>query len=306
MTRRPWILGTRGSPLALAQARWVQATLRKKCPDAAVEISILKTLGDRKDTSSARQIDAKGIFTREIEEALLSGKIDMAVHSLKDLPVELPPGLMLGPVPMREDPRDVLVSLGKKKLARLAKKARVGTGSSRRALQLLGLRQDLEIVDSRGNVQTRATRVKAGGLDAVVLARAGLLRRGQSDCIAEIFEPERMLPAVGQGALAIEIRQGDADALRLVEAMGDRDADCAIRSERAFLKALGGGCRVPIGGMARCARGELTLWGGVFSPEHARSFRGMISGNDSNAEQLGRALARDLLAQGAKEVLSRG
>ena len=291
--------------MALAQARWVQERFKEQRADWVVELRIIKTLGDSKDTMSVEQIDAKGIFTREIEEALLAGKIDMAVHSLKDLPVELPSGLMLGPVPAREDPRDVLVSLGKKKLDQLPKNARVGTGSSRRALQLLALRPDLKIMDLRGNVQTRVKRVQESDLHAVVLARAGLSRLGEENQIAQIFEPEQMLPAVGQGALAVEIRQNDAQAMGMVEGIRDEGADCETRAERAFLAALGGGCRVPIGGMARCAQGELTLWGGVFRRPDAGSFRGEMRGKARDARQLGRALAEDLMAQGAKEVLSR-
>ena len=300
---KAWILGTRGSTLALTQTQWVRLRLAQKFPGQKFEVRIIKTLGDSKSTLLAEELPSKGIFTRRIEEALLAKEIDIAVHSLKDLPVELPAGLLLGPVPLREDARDVLVSLDNKTLAKLRKRARIGTGSSRRKLQLLIERPDLDVVAIRGNVQTRVKRVARGGLDAVVLARAGLRRLGLENRIAEIFEPERMLPAVGQGALAIEIRQSDQDALDLIEAVGDPDSTDSVRAERAFLGALGGGCRVPIGGTARCDKGKLTIWGGVFSPDGTRNFRGMLSGDSKDAQALGEKLAGQLMAQGAKEVL---
>lgn len=301
-----WKIGTRGSPLALAQAGWVRDSLAEKFPGTAFELCVIKTLGDKQGAIAAEQILSKGIFTREIEDALLEGKIDVAVHSLKDLPVELPPGLTLGPTPPREDPRDALVSLFKRPLAQLKKGAKVGTGSSRRKLQILLQRPDLNVVAIRGNVQTRVKRVVPGDLDAVVLAQSGLSRLGMQEKIAEVFEPQAMLPAVGQGALALEIREGDNDSLQLVAAIADRDADACAKAERAFLKALGGGCRVPIGGTAVCADGRLTLWGGVFDPAGTRCVRGELGGTPEQAEKIGKTLAEDLIARGAKEMLSHG
>ena len=287
----------------MAQTRWVCGRLSEKFPGKKFSIKVIQTLGDRKKTWPAEQILSKGIFTREIEEALLDKKINVAVHSLKDLPVELPAGLVLGPAPLREDPRDALVSLGQKPLAKLRKGARVGTGSSRRKLQLLIERPDLDVVAIRGNVQTRVGRVSKGDLDAVVLAKAGLTRLGLENCIAEIFEPERMIPAVGQGALALEIRAGDREAQKCLDAIADPDATASILAERAFLGALGGGCRVPIGGTASCQKGKLTIWGGVFAPDGKQNFRGSLSGPSSQAVALGQKLARQLIDQGAKDVL---
>ncbi len=287
----------------MAQTQWVRTRLQKEFPRDMFEVLIVKTLGDSKANVPAEEILAKGIFTRQLEEALLDKGIDIAVHSLKDLPVELPEGLALGPVPLREDARDALISVNNKPLATLRKGARVGTGSSRRKLQLLIERPDLNVVAIRGNVQTRIKRVAQEDLDAVILAKAGLSRLGCDDKISEILEPERMLPAVGQGALAIEIRADDQDARRIVEAIGDEDSTHTALAERAFLGALGGGCRVPIAAMARCKNGRLTIWGGVFSEDGARHFRGDVSGALDEAEALGKTLAERLIREGAKEVL---
>ena len=287
----------------MAQTQWVCRRLSEQFPGEKFEIKVIRTLGDKKRNWPVEQIPSKGIFTREIEEVLLTKKIDAAVHSLKDLPVELPVGLMLGPAPLREDPRDALVSVGDKPLTKLRKGARVGTGSSRRKLQLLIERPDLEVVAIRGNVQTRVRRVAKSDLDAVVLAKAGLKRLDLENRIAEIFELERMLPAVGQGALALEIRDGDEKAQKFLDAIADWDATASVLAERAFLAALGGGCRVPIGGTACCENGKLTIWGGVFSPDGKQNIRGSLSGPSIQAVSLGQKLAQQLIRQGAKKVL---
>lgn len=253
------VIGTRGSPLALAQARWVGARLRS-AGVGAPEIRIIKTTGDRLATASLARLGpeqgVKGLFTKELEEALLGGEIDVAVHSLKDLPTELHPRLALGCVPSRADPRDVLVG---RSTAELAAGDVVGTGSARRAAQLRALLPGVEIADIRGNVDTRIRKQRAGTYAAIVLAAAGLERLGLAEQVSERLEPERMVPAVGQGALGLETRRGDGRVLSLIERLHDEAATAEVTAERALLQALGGGCSVPLGAHARFRDGRLTL-----------------------------------------------
>lgn len=253
------VIGTRGSPLALAQARWVGARLRS-AGVGAPEIRVIKTTGDRLATASLARLGpeqgVKGLFTKELEEALLGGEIDVAVHSLKDLPTELHPRLALGCVPSRADPRDVLVG---RSTAELAAGDVVGTGSARRAAQLRALLPGVEIADIRGNVDTRIRKQRAGTYAAIVLAAAGLERLGLAEQVSERLEPERMVPAVGQGALGLETRRGDGRVLSLIERLHDEAATAEVTAERALLQALGGGCSVPLGAHARFRDGRLTL-----------------------------------------------
>lgn len=253
------VIGTRGSPLALAQARWVGARLRS-AGVGAPEIRVIKTTGDRLATASLARLGpeqgVKGLFTKELEEALLGGEIDVAVHSLKDLPTELHPRLALGCVPSRADPRDVLVG---RSTAELAAGDVVGTGSARRAAQLRALLPGVEIADIRGNVDTRIRKQRAGTYAAIVLAAAGLERLGLAEQVSERLEPERMVPAVGQGALGLETRRGDGRVLSLIEHLHDEAATAEVTAERALLQALGGGCSVPLGAHARFRDGRLTL-----------------------------------------------
>lgn len=253
------VIGTRGSPLALAQARWVGARLRS-AGVGAPEIRVIKTTGDRLARASlarlGREQGVKGLFTKELEEALLGGEIDVAVHSLKDLPTELHPRLALGCVPSRADPRDVLVG---RSTAELAAGDVVGTGSARRAAQLRALLPGVEIADIRGNVDTRIRKQRAGTYAAIVLAAAGLERLGLAEQVSERLEPERMVPAVGQGALGLETRRGDGRVLSLIERLHDEAATAEVTAERALLQALGGGCSVPLGAHARFRDGRLTL-----------------------------------------------
>ncbi len=306
-TPKRCVLGTRGSALALAQARWVARQLEAKTPGLQVEISVIKTLGDWEAGAALKDLGSKGIFTKEIEEALLAGRIDLAVHSLKDLPVELPQGLVLGAVPKREDPRDALVSRGNLGLDALPQQARLGTGSLRRKGQILIRRPDLKVQELRGNVQTRMRRVEDGDLDAVVLAHAGLARLGLVQHIAESFEPETVLPAVGQGALGLEIRAGDEATMGLLKAIDDAVSKACVVAERAFLGALGGGCRVPIGALARLqGKDKLVLHGGVFCPDGKEHYREAVQGPAAQAEALGKTLADTLLARGAQRLLTHG
>lgn len=251
-------IGTRGSRLAVAQARWVVTRLRDAGTDA--EVRIIHTTGDRARKVPLATLGGsagiKGVFTKEIEDALLAGEIDLAVHSLKDLPTELPGGLSLGCVPQRADPRDVLLG---GTLASLPEGAVVGTGSRRRTEQLGHLRPDVSVADIRGNVDTRIRKLRSGGYDAIVLAAAGLERLGRLHEVAEYLPVDVMVPAAGQGALGIEVRTGDPAVLEVLSPLHDARAAAEVRAERALLRALGGGCEVPVGAHAALRDGRLTL-----------------------------------------------
>ena len=291
------VIASRGSQLALWQARWVEAKLAALGHSCRIEI--VKTTGDRITDVPLAQVGSKGLFTKEIEEALLEGRADLAVHSLKDLPTELPEGLALAAVPEREDARDAVVG---RRLADLAPGARVGTSSLRRAAQLRQLRPDVAIESVRGNLDTRLRKLAEGRYDAILLAAAGLKRLGWEDRIAEILPPETMCSAVGQGALAIEARPDGAgwEACRPLDHPATR---AAVTAERGLLAALGGGCQVPIGAHAILENGALHLRAIVASPDGNRLIRGDARGPVADADALGRRLGADLLARGAKEIL---
>lgn len=291
-------IGSRGSKLALWQAEWVARELARF--GQAARIEIIRTTGDKMTDVALAQVGGKGLFTREIEEALLAGRIDLAVHSLKDLPTALPEGLALAAVPAREDARDAVVG---RPLSQLEPGARVGTSSLRRTAQLRWLRPDLTIEPVRGNVDTRLRKLAEGRYEAIVLALAGLRRLGWEERIAEILPLETMLPAVGQGALAIEARQGDDVVWAACRPLEDADTRCAVSAERALLAALGGGCQVPIAAHAAISDGALWLRAAVISPDGAQAVRDEIRGAPDDAEQLGRELARRLLASGAQAIL---
>ncbi|MGB9605819.1 MAG: hydroxymethylbilane synthase [Bryobacteraceae bacterium] len=291
------VIGTRGSQLALEQGLWVQRRL--EAAGRACRLEIIRTTGDKLAEAPLARIGGKGLFTKEIEEALLEGRVDLAVHSLKDLPVELPAGLCLAAVPVREDARDAVV---RRPLAALPPGARVGTSSLRRSAQLRLLRPDLIVEPVRGNLDTRLRKLDAGLYDALILAAAGLRRMGWAERIVEYLAPERMCPAPGQGALGIETRQ-EGDAFQACAALDDPAARAAVTAERAFLAALGGGCQVPIGAYAQVRDRRLRLYGVVASPRGDRAARDAIEGPASQAIELGRELARALLASGAREIL---
>lgn len=246
---RTFTIGTRGSRLALRQVDMVIALLSAAAPGVALDVREIKTDGDRSNAPLS-EIGGLGVFTRAIEDALLAGTVDIAVHSLKDLPPELPSGLTIGAVPVRGDVRDALVTRGGVSLADLPPGARIGTGSSRRAVMLRQLRSDLQPVEIRGNVDTRIRKVESGDYDGAVLAMAGLERLGLLDKVAQVFETEEMTPAVGQAALAIEVRGDDADALTLVRTVDHWQTRAAVEAERGFLRRLGAGCRLPVGAYA--------------------------------------------------------
>jgi hydroxymethylbilane synthase len=291
-------IGTRGSALALAQSGMVQKLL-----GGEATLTVIETTGDRNPLASLRRIGGKGIFTKEIDTALLEGRIDLAVHSLKDLPTEETPGLAIGALLKREDPRDALVSRGGVGLDQLPKGAVVGTSSFRRRAQLLARRPDLMVEDLRGNVPTRIARVLSGTVDAIVIAAAGLIRLGMESEIAEIIDESVMLPAPGQGIVAVQIRADDSETREHLRAIHDPTAEAEAIAERTFLSGLGGGCLVPVGARARARNGTLTLAGFVGHPEGRPSIRKSIEGSSAGAAELGAELARLALAQGAREIL---
>lgn len=296
------VIGSRGSQLALWQAGHIAALL----DDLGVKtrIEVIKTTGDKiADVALARVgevSDLKGVFTKEIEEALLDGSIDLAVHSLKDLPTELPEGLTIGIVPEREDARDALVG---KTLEELKPDDRIGTGSLRRAAQIRRLKPGVETLDIRGNVDTRLRKLDEGQYDAILLACAGLKRLGLKERIAEALDPELMAPAIGQGALGIEVRIGDGVTLEAVSPLNHVPTHLAIEAERALLEAFGGGCQVPLGGHARIEGDDLVLCAAVFSQDGETLIRDQATGPMTEAKELGRRLAASLKAKGADKLL---
>lgn len=298
-------IGSRGSDLAKWQAEHVASLIRGALPAARIEIVIVVTTGDRILDAPLAKIGGKGLFTKEIEEALIRGAVDLAVHSLKDLPTTLNPGLALGAVLSRTDPRDALVSRDGRRFAELTKGARIGTSSLRRRAQLLHARGDLAIEDLRGNVPTRVRKAVSGEYDAIVLARAGLDRLGLLDPATEILSTETILPAPGQGALGIEIREDDASLAEILAALEDRGTRAETDAERSFLQALGGGCQVPVGALARARGDGLLLEGMVAEPDGSILLRGRREGSTREAREIGDSLAGDLIAKGAGAILRR-
>jgi hydroxymethylbilane synthase len=290
-------IASRGSQLALWQARWVSAQLAARGHECRIEI--IKTTGDKITDVPLAKVGTKGLFTKEIEEALLDGRADLAVHSLKDLPTELPEGLVLAAVPEREDPRDAVVG---KRLADLPPGAKVGTSSLRRAAQLRKLRPDLSVESVRGNLDTRLRKLDEGQYDAILLAAAGLKRLGWGDRIAEILSTDVMCSAVGQGALAIETRAGGT-GFQACLLLDHPATHAAVSAERGVLGALGGGCQVPIGAHATVHDGVLRILGVVASPDGSELVRAESEGAASEAESIGRALGAELLARGARAIL---
>jgi hydroxymethylbilane synthase len=301
---RPLVIGSRGSRLALWQARWVKDRLEEN--GQAARIQEIRTSGDRFHDRSLAAIGGEGLFVKEIEEAILAGGVDLAVHSLKDLPTRQPEGLLLACVPPREDPRDLLVARGARSLKDLPSGWVIGTGSPRRACQIRNLRPDLTIRDLRGNVDTRVARWENGDYDAIILASAGVRRLGLALEASPIPLAE-MLPAVGQGALAIETRADDAIARAATAPLHHPPTAAAVASERAFLRGLGGGCQAPIAASAEIRGDRLVLLGLAADPLGRRVLRDRIEGAVADAEELGLGLAANLLERGASELLaSRG
>lgn len=293
------VIGSRGSDLALNQAHHVAALLRAAAPEVEVAVEIISTKGDRITDVPLSQVGGKGIFTKELEVALLDKSIDLAVHSLKDLPTELPGGLMLAAITEREDPADAFISASGCALLDLPRGAKVGTSSTRRQVQLKALRPDLDLVDLRGNVPTRLKKLRDEGLDAIILAAAGLNRLGLSEHITATIPPEHMLSAVGQGALGIEIREDDAPLRTLLERIHHPETATAATAERALLAAIGGGCQVPLGALATMRDNMLHLQACACSPDGSQVVRAAQSGPVGDPEGLGRAVAGALIEAGA-------
>jgi len=304
MTKRKIVIATRGSMLALWQAEWIKSQLLEIDPELEIELNKIKTTGDKIVDVPLAQVGGKGLFVKEIEEAMLRGEADLAVHSMKDVPTDLPEGLHLASITKREDPRDALIAAKDiNSFADLPKYANVGTSSLRRICQLLNRRPDLKITQLRGNVDTRLKKLDEGQFDAVILAAAGVNRLGRADRITEILSPEISLPAIGQGAVGIECRVDDAFINGLLKKLDHQETSICVRAERAFLKKLEGGCQVPIAAYAQLIDGKIVMEGLVGSVDGKTLIRDKIKGKPEEAESLGTELAEKLLAAGAKEIL---
>ncbi len=300
------VVGTRASALARVQTGLVVAALQARHPELALETRLVRTGGDRDRRTPLAELGGEGIFVKELESALLTGEIDLAVHSLKDMPAVQPPDLVIAAVLPREDARDALVSRLGQPLAGLAQRARVGTSSLRREAQLRALRPDLQLLPLRGNVDTRLRKVREGEYDAIVLALAGLIRLGRRAEATEALPLEVMLPAPGQGAIAVEARAGDAGVLATLRALDDPGAHAATAAERSLLRELGGGCHVPIAAYAAVEGDVLYLRALVAGPSGAAIVRGSRRGPMAQAEALGREMARELVRLGCAELLAVG
>jgi len=296
-------IGTRGSQLALFQANWVKDQLIHAHPHLKVSLIKIKTTGDKIQDAPLAKIGGKGLFVKEIEEALLQKRIDLAVHSIKDVPTQFPEGLHLYVITKREDPRDIFISKSGTKLKELPQGAKIGTSSLRRQAQLLHYRSDFELVPLRGNLDTRLKKLKTMNLDGVVLALAGVKRLGLEEKVTEIISTDISLPAIGQRALGIETRQDDREIEEQIRFLNDRDSWIAVSAERSFLKKLEGGCQVPIAAFARTAGATLQIDGLVGTIDGKRILREQVEGRVEEAESLGTKLADILLSKGARAIL---
>lgn len=300
------VIATRGSALALWQAEHVRACLRELDPTLNISLNVIKTRGDILTGAPLAKVGGKGLFVKEVEQALLDGRADLAVHSIKDVPMELAEGLIIGCVPKREAAADCFLSETHSALENLPQGASVGTSSLRRQAQLLEKRPDLNIVPMRGNVDTRLKKLQGGDCAAIVLATAGLFRLGLHASFMQPLEPDAFIPAVGQGALGIECHEDNYQVLTLLAHLEDRDARVCVQAERAFLGRLNGGCQVPIAGHARMLDEEnLLLAGLVAEPDGSLVLRGQRQGNAIDAEKIGTALADELLKGGARAILQK-
>ncbi len=297
------VVGTRKSPLALTQTEWVLNELKKHHPDLEFGMEKIVTKGDRILDVTLSKVGGKGLFIKEIEQAMFDGTIDFAVHSLKDMPTEMPSGLMIVAITHREDPRDVIITRDGCSFAELPTGAKVGTSSLRRAAQLRHARPDIEIVSVRGNINTRLAKLDEMELDAIVLAAAGLERMGWSDKISERLSVDLCIPAVGQGALAIQCRSKDEEIRKILSVLDDATTRKIVQAERTVLARLNGGCQIPIGAFAEVNGNELTLTGIVGSSDGLKLLRETATGTDPVA--LGHAVADSLIEKGAGEILAR-
>ena len=303
MSRDTLRIATRKSQLALWQAEYVAAELKARNPDLKIELVKMTTQGDKILDTPLAKVGGKGLFVKELETGMLNGEADIAVHSMKDVPVELPDGLHLAVICPREDPRDAFVANQYANFESLPQGARVGTSSLRRQCQIREKRPDLTILDLRGNVNTRLAKLDAGEYDAIILATAGLKRLGMEERITERLATEVSLPAIGQGAVGIECRVDDEWVNDLITPLHDIKTATRVQAERAMNARLKGGCQVPIAGYAEIEHGILLLRGLVGEPDGSRIIRGEIAGPPDNADELGQVLAEDLLARGADKIL---
>jgi hydroxymethylbilane synthase len=298
-------IGTRGSALARWQSEWVASALKSRHPGLRVELVEIKTQGDADRQSPLSAIGGVGLFTKEIQRALLDGRVEVAVHSLKDLPTAGPPELRLAAVPAREDEADALIAPRHGRLEELCEGARIGTGSLRRRAQLLHLRPDLKVLGIRGNVETRLRQALDGTLDGVLLAEAGLKRLGLDGNVTDRLAPPRFLPAVGQGALGIECREDDVATGELLASLNDPSAMAATRAERRVLAELEGGCMIPLAAWGRLDAGRLTLTAAVFGPDGRDVCRAEVTRSPNDPDELGREVAEVLRRGGAERLLGR-
>lgn len=297
------VIGTRGSPLALWQANWIKELIEKEHNGVTVGLEIIHTKGDKILDTPLALVGGKGLFVKELENALLDGSVDIAVHSMKDVPTELPEGLSIASVAKREDPRDALVSRAAPSFAELPRGARVGTSSLRRQTQILNRRPDINIVPLRGNVGTRLRKLADENLDAIILAVAGLVRMGKEDVITEYMAPEDSLPAVAQGAVGVEARLDDIKIASLIQFLDDDETRVAVETERAFLSRLEGGCQVPIAAFATVDGESVSLEGLVGAIDGSVIYRDSRKAHACNREKLGVELAETLLSRGAGKIL---
>ena len=303
MTKRHLTIATRESPLALAQAESIKMMLQTLYPQLSIELLGITTQADKQLNMSLLDIGGKGLFVKELEEALLDGRADIAVHSMKDVPMELPPGLIIPVISKREDPRDAFVSDRYRSLAELPPGASIGTSSLRRQTQLAALRSDLILHHLRGNINTRLARLDRGDFDGIILAAAGLLRMHLSVRIRAYLSTEESLPAAGQGALGIECREDDQATIGLIAPLNDVATNYCVTAERALCRRLGGGCKVPVAAYARIHRGILTLSGLVANREGTRILRVQNEGNPAHADNIGTHAGNELLQRGAANIL---
>ncbi len=305
MAKRPLLIGTRGSPLALWQARHVRALLLSAhgLADGDVELAIITTSGDRIKDRPLREFGGKGLFTKEIDEALLASKVDLAVHSMKDLPTELPSKVIIGAVLPRGDVRDAFISGDAKSLAELPERAVVGTSSLRRQAQILRVRPDLRVMDLRGNVETRLNKIEQGEADATVLALAGLERLGLASRATAVLSTEEMLPAVAQGAIGVACRADDKSMIALLAPLNDETTAACVTCERSFLATLEGSCKTPIAGLAEIIDGTMRFRGLVLKPDGS-AWHGAELPPPSRAESIGRDVGRELLARAGPQFLA--
>ena len=303
MEQRKITIGSRGSPLALWQANWVKGLLLENHSNLAVDIKIIKTSGDKIQNMPLAKIGGKGLFVKEIEEGLLKREVDFAVHSMKDMPISFPMNLCIACVTKRENPFDALISRNGVNLADLPKGAKIGTGSLRRISQLMNYRPDLELVPLRGNLETRLKKLETEGLDAIILAAAGLIRMGLDDWITEIISPDILLPAMGQGAVGIEARKNDVDNQILLADIDDEETHYALDAERALVRQLEGGCNVPIGAFATLDEEQITLTGLVASLDGKILYKKEMTDIKTNAIALGRKIGDELITMGGDRIM---